>query len=156
MCLESLVTVHFRVEVVVTFPWFCVFLNAWFENRRAQKKKKLVNFPFFPKILFWKIFLAHGRPTAYVTANYAGFSNSPGSTTEYGSARVMLVYGHAHLVCSAVNQSYICRRWPEFSSCGFGSAAILNQLYHWASYDWSIFKKLLFFSVKRSSANSDA
>ena len=120
-----------------------------------KRKKKLVNFPFFPKILLWKIFLAHGRPTAYVTANYAGFSNSPGSTTEYGSARVMSVHGHSCLVCSAVNQSYICRRWPEFSSCGFGSAAILNQLYHWASYDWLIFKKLLFFSVKRSSANSD-
>ena len=120
-----------------------------------KRKKKLVNFPFFPKILFWKIFLAHGRPTAYVTANYAGFANSPGSTTEYGNARVMFVYGHAHLVCSAVNQSYICKRWPEFSSRGFGSAGILNQLYHWVSYKWLICKKLLFFSVKRSSANSD-
>ena len=120
-----------------------------------KRKQFLVSFPFFPKILFWKIFLAHGRPTAYVTANYAGFSNSPGSTTEYGSARVMFVYGHAHLVSSAVNQSYICKRWPEFSSRGFGSAGILNQLYQWASYDWLIFKKLLFFSVNRSSANSD-
>ena len=125
------------------------------EIRRRKEKKILVNFPFFPKILFWKILLAHGRPTANVRANYASFSNSPDITTEYGSARVMLVYGHSCLVCSAVNQSYICRRWPEFSSCGFGSAAILNQLYHWASYDWLIFKKLLFFSVKRSSANSD-
>ena len=146
-------TVRVRVKIVALSCDFVVFWLLGLEIEGRKEKKFWSIFFFCLKIMFWKMFLAYRKPTVYVTANYAGFSNSAGSTTAYGSARVMSVHGHSCLACSAVKA--ICKRWPEFSSCGFGSAAISNQLYHWVLYDWLIFKKRLFLTVKRSSSNCD-
>ena len=72
---------------------------------------------------------------------------SPCYIAVHGSAHVMSVQDNS-LMCDLLGCQwkiwFICRRWPEYSSCGFNSAGSLNKSYYWTCKECKITKNLGF------------